>query len=341
MVALSLSGLLSGCTGTGNLSDQMDVAMMGQFSNKRQQAVAWMNEGFTLSQAKQWENAGFVPSRSQYVKHPYTLEAKVAKLWQSSGFSPQTAGLWRHAGFLYPKAAINNIPYSVIAWKNAGFLPTVAEHWVAAGFSPGRAKRWTVVGFTPDSAQKWKASGLSAAQAKQWVKTGSSPKIASQWIAAGFAPQAGWASAWIKVSATPKQAILWRKAGFSPSDAVSDSALGLTPETNIKFRNQCGGKLSKSALAETNPYMVAGQCFVVQGRIIQILRKADALVETISLFGRGAIIYMHFGTSDGAPSQGTILTGILKGTGVFKYTLASGGMNIVPSGVLVAYTNAL
>lgn len=302
-----------------------------------QTLAEWVKYGFKISDIESWlEETGF-PRCKGFAYNGITPES--AYNWKKMGFStedacdwswtaPEKAKIWRDLQF-NSKEASSWSDFSTTEaaqWKEASITKTDARNWINNGFSPIEGREWFKLEFSAAEAKKWKYEGFNFNDASEWQQVFSNPREASKWKRYDFAAKE--AKIWNKSKFTPENALQWKNEGKSPEESIK--WIGYKPETAKKLEVFCkNGIGSFFEVATINPYDTNGKCYKIQGQVLQLLNRSQALYHL-----QGFIFFVDFKKES---ATANIFNGHVIGRDAYKYIDTTGAQRIVPSFDIISF----
>lgn len=267
-----------------------------------------------------------------------------------------------------PLVSAGYTPDEACAFIDAGGTQELAENYKAYGFTPKEAVVWVASGFkyvsdfpSVEDASKWKTFGYTANEASLLTKYYTVDTVKGL-LDSGFTKDK--VGEWKEFSKNSRNSfeptdsghiateiIDWSGAGYTPADAIFYSSSGLDVGGAKVLKRYCHGKLEKESIMAVNPYKTKGRCYVFSGVIDQLINEITAIarvnvnqtalllasemgVDTSSAAnGRVRVI---FGKKDGAPSENSSFSALIKSQGAYKYVDGQGG-TILVANVKVIY----
>lgn len=324
---------------------------------------------FTPQVADEWRNAGLSPDEAAVWKDVLSQRPRVAGEYEKSGVSAEQVIPWDRAGFdinqggwrpnknvinfisidadpeiarqlldggmpdrLIEEAAQNDVPaidliraieseeqYGISEIEtmiNLGMTPEEYRPWRSLGL-PYYITRYKNAGIDPDTASVLSRNNMSAREAETLLESGIELSDLSDWGETGL---------------SVFQIKIWADAGFDPDTASGANIYAylfdIDPASAAQAAERCGSG-HPGFLSAQPPHQASGGCFLIEGRVMQVLGANDVLVS-----GVDGIVALHL--DEGAPSEGTHVRTLIEGGEAFSYESTT-GPRIVPSGRAISF----
>jgi hypothetical protein len=298
-----------------------------------------------------------------------SIAAQSDRDWRKAGFTEYEIPRWKKAGISLEDAIWFapivgdgfSAPQDAAHFTNVGLTPEVAKVWLAefASESPGEelwnAAHYLERGISLDDARPWRVADIRAHEIDDWLEVGLNAEQASEWLDAdvhqpprvirelldaNFDPQTyrDWYDV-IKMVGI-KETSEWVATGVGTEVAKKHAQAGVWPDLLPTIAKQCpngvqarAGMDSRVAVYLTNPYDVEGQCYMVIGRVQQLLGRTAVLGTALG--DARAVIHVEFAPRS-APTEQLSFLFLGKGRAPFRYTAVNGSEQIVPNLIVLA-----
>lgn len=183
----------------------MNVSLTGAEEFGPNPLREWLDNGFTLAEARRWIDAGFAPDEARRWREGGVYRPRTAAEWRTAGASPATVDVRIRAGMT---------PADAVRWREFGVDPDDAVQRHLAGEEPGRRGFFTrLLHRRPVSAAGRALEPQQAEAIRRLLKAGVSAEVARGYV------ENNWDG---------EQALDWARRAIAPVDAAVLHALGLT-----------------------------------------------------------------------------------------------------------------
>lgn len=296
-------------------------------------AFAWFSTGASLEEALRWHKEGYTPAeRKEWDDVGASLEK--ADRYRSKGFSPHDLDAIEGSDWDLEEA----LKWQKIVDEAEDISYSDAAKLEGNGVTPGEAKRLFELGLEVNEMLAFRSREVSVAELenffdiefetfevvptiKKFVDNNIRAEEAKKWN--------NWGFKYDEVDEITE----WRDAGFSPKAAgIYANIKYLDIDSAKRIEGLCGGTPNRGSLWRQPPHDPEGGCFVIRGKVEQIIDSRRALVAN----NRGDYVLLRF--SDAIPAEGTSVRAVVEPGEAFTYDSMT-GTRTVPSGDVLSRLN--